>query len=118
MANGKRHNGIPVWARLDENDRFFIPVYTGMLRSPAWTHLSKNARAIYLAMRTKYGPKNNYSDTFSISYSEITILTHVRRGSIKRHIDELTSAGFIKIEMQGMKTVNEYKFISDWKKKE
>ena len=89
-----------------------------MLRSSAWVSLSVNARAIYFAMRMKYGPSNGFSDTIRISYSEITRVAHVRRGSIRKHLEELESAGFIRIEEQGMKTVNEYRFISDWKKKE
>ena len=42
----------------------------------------------------------------------------MRRGSVRKHIEELEDAGFIRIEEQGMKTVNEYRFISDWKEKD
>lgn len=113
-----KKKSIPPWARIDESDKGFVAFYLGMLRSSAWISLSVNARVIYFAMRMKYGPQNGFADTIRISYSEISRMARVRRGSVRKHIEELEDAGFIRIEEQGMKTVNEYRFISDWKEKD
>ena len=105
----------PAWTRLGDEDRF-VPLYLGMLRSPAWHILSQNARSIYIVMRTRYNPIYTHQDTIRISYSALTTEAKVRRGSIKAALEELEEEGFISIEAQGMRTTNVYKFVDKWKK--
>ena len=92
-------------------------LFFDMLFSSAWNFLSPAARSIYIAMRTLYGPKNQFRSTFKCTYSWIEKHANVRRGSIRNYLEELTIAGFIEITaLGGRNTPNEYAFSDAWKK--
>lgn len=91
-------------------------LFFDMLFSPAWDFLCPAARSIYIAMRTLYGPRNHFRNTFKCTYSWIEKHANVRRGSIRSYLEELTIAGFIEITaLGGRNTPNEYEFSETWK---
>ena len=114
MAKKKR---APPPFMTGQADGGYQMLFFDMLFSPAWSFLSPAARSIYIAMRTLYGPRNHFRNTFRCTYSWMEKHANVRRGSIRSYLEELTIAGFIEITaLGGRNTPNEYEFSDTWKK--
>lgn len=97
-------------------------IYASMIQSPAWEHLSNNARVLYLYMKLQYyGAKNipDHSEDcfyFNTALIQKTYKLYTNMRQFRKDRDQLVDYGFIKILESGKNTRTKaiYQFSDEW----
>ncbi len=89
-----------------------------MVTSPAFLSLTPDAKIMYFYLKREYkGAYNEIKDTVILPYTQAVRMTGIRKGNIKKCIEELERFGFIRTEQIGglYRATNHYTLVKDWK---
>lgn len=98
-------------ARCECDDGRFIQVGNSLLLSSAFQRLSAGAQVLYFCMAMECGGRRGliFPKAAAKKYG-------IAERSLRRHIDELTDAGFIETtSLKNLRKPNEYLFSLRWK---
>lgn len=102
-------------------DEYYNKIYSSMITSPCWKHVSGDAIKIYGLCLVEEGKAGRDND-FYLTYNTIEKYTGINRHYIKKRINELIDYGFIELVfLGGRKKVgyewekSRYKISSRWK---
>ena len=104
------------WETKGDTKRW-IRLYDDMIKSPAFLSLSPYAKLLYIYIKGKHkGVYNEIKDTVIFPYTQAAQFTGIRKGNIKKLIDELENFGFIKTSQVGglYRVTNHYTLINGW----
>lgn len=93
-------------------------LFDDMVETPAFKSLTPEAKILYFFLKKEYkGAYNDTKDTVILPYTQAVDLTGIRKGNIRKHIDELERFGFISVKSNGglYRSPNEYTFMKEWK---
>ena len=119
MARNKKDK-YGTYQRKTVNDNHYVALFESLMKSPAYSELSCEAKCIYNLLRL-----NNYGSNkmAKCPYKDMVKYAGVHKSRIKTRIDELVAFGFVKIytEQIDLKSrtkgqpANVYEFLEDWK---
>lgn len=99
-------------AKGDNREKRFIQLGNTFLLSKAFQTLSAGARYSYLCMAMEAAGRREFEfpRTSALKFG-------IGNSALRRHVDELTSAGFLEIVAanKNLRKPNRYRFALDWK---
>lgn len=106
----------PSWATTGSK-KHWTGLYDDLVESPAFVALSPEAKILYFYIRKEdKGPYNERKGAVIFPYTHAVKWVGIRKGNIRRLLDELEAFGFIKIEQLGgmYRITNQYIFVAGW----
>jgi hypothetical protein len=73
----------------------FVPMLIDTMASPAWKAMSPYARVVYIALKSRYGPKIRNNGRIYLSARQAAKETGFNRNIVARCLRELEYYGFI-----------------------
>jgi hypothetical protein len=79
----------------------FVPMLIDTMASPAWKAMSPHARVVYIALKSRYGPKIRNNGRIYLSARQAAKETGFNRNIVARCLRELEYYGFIVMTERG-----------------
>lgn len=115
---GKKGQYEPQFWETNSGRGHWTRLYDDMVESPAFKFLTPEAKILYFFLKKEYkGAYNDLKDTVVFPYTQAVDFTGIRKGNIRKHLEELGKFGFISVKSNGglYRVPNQYTFTKEWK---